>query len=108
MCCSCVVIRGRKFFSCGIAEVLWLRYRGPGDSDPGPYSCSKCFLLVFWGYRQKCVSGPGVSGGVRVLSILVECRCLLRLRRRDHRAPGRWVLRKLVWFARQGRSAVAR
>src|SRR5699024_8363861 len=60
------------------------------------------------GYRQKCVSGPGVSGGVRVLSILVECRCLLRLRRRDHRAPGRWVLRKLVWFARQGRSAVAR
>src|SRR5699024_11869468 len=41
MCCSCVVIRGRKFYSCGIAEVLWLRCQGPGDSDPGPYSCPR-------------------------------------------------------------------
>src|SRR5699024_10007918 len=25
--------------SCCTAEVLWLRYQGPGNSDPGPCSC---------------------------------------------------------------------
>src|SRR5699024_3788942 len=61
MCCSCVVIRGRKLFSCGIAEVLWLRYRGPGDSDPGPYSCSRRPLLGEVG-RNVCLARASLGG----------------------------------------------
>src|SRR5699024_2619649 len=63
MCCSCVVIRGRKFYSCGIAEVLWLRYQGPGDSDPGPYSCLRvhCRRRVI-GLKDKRGRGRNLEG----------------------------------------------